>query len=108
MKQGVSANELWTQVPLANRTVTAASVVNSIQRGTINHSSGGTTTTATISSVDTAKSHCSYLGTRTEEGNLNKALATVYLTNSTTVSCQLASTPDGSSGRTNYEVVEYT
>ena len=77
----------------------ALSVIKSIQRGT--------TTTATITAVVLGKSHCSLLGTRTEETDLNKAMATVYLTNTTTVTCQLASTPGSGNGRTNFEVVEY-
>ena len=110
MKQGVSANELWTQVPLANRTVTttAASVVNSVQRGTISHTGSASSWTATISSVDTGKSVVFNGGTRTEMSALSKAMTTITLTNATTVTAQTASTPDDSNGRTTYEVLEYT
>ena len=85
----------------------ATSVVKLIQRGTINHSTSGSTVTATITSLDTAKSLCTLLGTRSEESANNKLWATVYLTNATTVSVQTASAPDSSNARTNFEVVEY-
>jgi len=110
MKQGVSANELWTQVPLANRTVTttATSVVNSVQRGTISHTSSAASWTATISSVDTDKAVVFNGGTRTEMTALSKAMTTITLTNATTVTAATASTPDDGNGRTTYEVLEYT
>ena len=110
MKSGVSANQLWTQVPLASRTVTvtATSVVNSVQRGTISHTGSAASWTATISSVDIAKSVVFNGGPRTEQSALSKALTTITLTDATTVTAATASTPDDGNGRTTYEVLEYT
>ena len=78
-----------------------------IQRGTISHTSGSVGQTATISAVVMAKSILSNLGTRTEETALSKSYPTLILTNTTTVTATLATAPDGSSGRTTFEVVEY-
>jgi hypothetical protein len=85
----------------------ATSVVKSIQRGTINHLSSGTSYTATITSVDASKSLISYSGNRTEQTAVNKALVTLYLTDATTVTVEMATAPDNSNGRTTYQVVEY-
>ena len=53
MKSGVSANQLWTQVPVANRTVSlgagAAGTIKSIQRGTCTLTELETTNDATLS-----------------------------------------------------------
>jgi hypothetical protein len=69
--------------------------------------SGGSSYTATITSVNTAKSLISYSGNRTEQTTLGKSLVTLFLTDATTVTVDLATTPDNSNGRTTYQVVEY-
>ena len=53
MKSGISANQLWTQVPVANRTVsigaTAAGQIKSLQRGTCALQTTALTSDATLS-----------------------------------------------------------
>jgi len=53
VKSGISANQLWTQVPVASRTVSlgagAAGTIKSIQRGTCTLTSTETTNDATLS-----------------------------------------------------------
>jgi hypothetical protein len=53
MKSGVSANQLWTQVPVASRTVSlgagAAGTIKSIQRGTCTITGTELTNDATLS-----------------------------------------------------------
>ena len=68
MKSGVSANQLWTQVPVANRTVSlgagAAGTIKSIQRGTCTITEYETTNDATLSpAVVVANTELRVLGT---------------------------------------------
>lgn len=53
MKSGISANQLWTQVPVASRTVSlgagAAGTIKSIQRGTCSVTGTEQTNDATLS-----------------------------------------------------------
>jgi len=67
VKSGISANQLWTQVPLANRTVSlgagAAGTLKSIQRGTCSITGTNATNDATLSpAVVTANTQLAYLG----------------------------------------------
>jgi hypothetical protein len=78
-----------------------------IQRGTISHTSGSVGQTATISAVVMAKSILSHLGSSSEESTIAKGQPRLTLTNTTTVTATLATSPDGSSGRSDFEVVEY-
>jgi hypothetical protein len=103
MKSGVSANQLWTQQPVASRLVevntktgfslTAGSYIvraSSSQRGNITITSS-VSNTATISSVTTTRAQLAGGGnapplpTGSETFNL---IAYVFLTNATTVTCQ--------------------
>jgi hypothetical protein len=68
MKSGVSANQLWTQVPVASRTVSlgagAAGTIKSIQRGTCTITGTELTNDATLSpAVVMANTEVRWLGT---------------------------------------------
>lgn len=68
MKSGVSANQLWTQVPVASRTVSlgagAAGTIKSIQRGTCTITGTELTNDATLSpAVVMANTELRVLGT---------------------------------------------
>ena len=68
MKSGVSANQLWTQTPLASRTVSlgagAAGTIKSIQRGTCSIQNTDTTCDATLSpAVVMANTDLRWVGT---------------------------------------------
>lgn len=79
--------------------------IKSIQRGTITIAGSSTSNTATITSVNTAKSIISLLGTASTETSTANVLAHVALTNATTVTA----TRGGSTGSlvVGYQVVEY-
>jgi hypothetical protein len=79
----------------------APSVIKSIQKGTITQS--GTSTTATITSVDTAKSVVLFGGSSNSSYSVN--LNYVELTNATTVTAKRAATGDGAI--VGYTVLEY-
>lgn len=83
-----------------------ARVIRSIQRGTINIPSG-TSATATITSVNTAKTHLVYLGhnvpnTSPADGGM---FMYIVLTNATTVT--VVNSTAGYAGTVSFEVVEY-
>lgn len=97
---GLQAIEVWTQVPVASRTVevntktgfslTAGSYsvrASSNQRGTISLTAGLTTAPATISSVTTTRAQCLPAGTAFDNVSTSDQykLATIVLTNATTV-----------------------
>lgn len=70
----------------STRTLTsAATVINSIQYGTVALTNGSTSATATITSVDTSKAVLINLGYTVSEDTAKDALARLSLTNSTTV-----------------------
>jgi hypothetical protein len=81
----------------------AASVIKSIQRGTVNVTSSSYANTATISAVVLAKSMVSYLG----ETTVYTSRANVVLTNTTTVTATTVTLPAGDTGNLSFEVVEY-
>ena len=67
MKSGVSANQLWTQVPVASRTVSlgagSAGTIKSIQRGTCSVTGVEATNDATLSpAVVMANTEVRYMG----------------------------------------------
>jgi hypothetical protein len=64
--------------------------IKSIQRGTISIGNGVTTQTATVTSVDTTKSQLNFLGCYTADTAIT-ALASVVLTNATTITGQRSS-----------------
>ena len=86
-------------------TSTISGDIKSIQRGAISVNAGGGTgsNTATITSVDTSKSECRFMGVTS--GVSIKGLARVTLTNSTTVTADASG--DGGTYVVGYEVVEY-
>jgi hypothetical protein len=84
----------------------AASVIKSIQRGTVTASTSGTSWTATISSVDTDKAIAYKTGGRSELANAY-ALTAVVLTDGTTVTVSTGSSPTNYSTVTAFTVVEY-
>lgn len=105
-RKGAAAIQVWTQVPVASRTVnvndktgfslTAGSyvVTGTVQAGTITHASLSGSATATISSVTEAKTGLFYLGdswpSSTDTGattfnSLGVHKTRIALTNATTV-----------------------
>lgn len=91
---------------------TGGATIKSIQRGTITLDgvSNQTSATATITAVDTAKSELRFLGQRHSVYNWSTAdpqryLATVVLTNSTTVTAAITS--GGNHHTVAYEVTEW-
>lgn len=84
----------------------AASVIKSIQRGTVTATTSGTSWTATISSVDTDKAIAYKTGNRTELAN-QYGITAVVLTNGTTVTVSTGSEPTNYSTVTSFTVVEY-
>ena len=86
----------------------ATSIIKSIQRGTITFSGTGTTATATITSVDTAKSFIAYGGASFSYNNADAQLWTkIYLTNATTVTISRYSGAGSYAVIIPYQVVEY-
>jgi hypothetical protein len=81
----------------------AASVIKSIQRGTVNVDSDSYANTATISAVVLAKSTVSYLGDTTRY----ESPANIVLTNTTTVTTTTVNLPSADTGNLSFEVVEY-
>jgi hypothetical protein len=103
MSRQLNPAQIWSQVPLANRT---ASVIKSMQTGTASLSSVGSTT-VTITSVTTAKSHVVYLGSSTTS-TVTAAVdgqVVVALTNSTTLTFTRQTT--NNAAYCGYAVVEY-
>jgi len=82
------------------------SQIKSIQRGAVSLANGATSATATISSVTTAKSVLSWLGTVPESQNdFANTMAALSLTNATTVTATRAASSQGI--YVYYQVVEY-
>ena len=82
--------------------------IRSIQRGTISVAAGASSNTATVTSVNTAKSELKFLGQSPDAATAmyGKELLRIELTNATTVTA----TRGGSPSRGNvvsYELVEY-
>ena len=80
MKSGVTANQLWSQVPLASRTVSlgagAAGTIKSIQRGTLAITYVVPTIDATLSpAVVMANTELRWLGTTLNGENLTQQSA---------------------------------
>ena len=84
----------------------AASVVKSIQRGTVTSTTSGTSWTATISAVALDKAIAYKTGNRTELAN-SMGLTAVTLTATTTITVTPGSTPSNYSTVTAFTVVEY-
>jgi len=109
MKSGATPQQMWTQVPTANK---IASVIKSIQRGTAVIAGGQSTQAVTVSSVDTEKSLLSTLGDifpTTWNGADGRGY--LVLTNSTTITATRYGTGTvGGIAYTltfSYELVEY-
>ena len=93
MKSGLSANQLWTQVPVASRTVSlgagAAGTIKSIQRGTCSIQNTDTTCDATLSpAVVMANTELRWVGTTfatLESGWSTKFNCRVFLQSTTVV-----------------------
>ena len=80
--------------------------IKSIQRGTVSIANTASQNTATLATaVNTSKASINYLGTSTTASAATDYMATLFLTNSTTVTV----TRNGSSGgvTVSYEVVEF-
>lgn len=80
--------------------------IKSTQRGVINLS-GAATATATITSVDTAKTQLRYLGVKSDDnlGNNQRAMVRIQLTNSTTITAERFSS--GGASDVSWELTEY-
>jgi hypothetical protein len=88
----------------------ATSVIKSIQRGTITISGFDTSQTATITSINTAKSFISFGGSTSVNTSTSAEIirpARVVLTNSTTVTATCAAQNSSAATTISYEVVEY-
>jgi hypothetical protein len=90
------------------------SPIKSIQRGTITIAASATTGTATITSVDTAKSMCLFLGFTTtwdfasaDNWRASRLFPRVALTNGTTVTATRNSSDSTATVTVSYEVIEY-
>lgn len=87
---------VWTQVTIANKT---ARVFKSVQYGTYTFGSGGTSTTATITSVDTTRAVVIPLGFTVAAvvsgaGGIGATNPYLTLTNATTITATRASGTD--------------
>ena len=102
MSRQLNPAQIWSQQPLASRT---ASVIKSIQSGTIGISNGSASNTLTITSVSTAKAMITLQGVTTG-GTLNSSkLARIELTNATTITAtRIGTSEDVTIG---YQVVEF-
>ena len=81
MSRQLNPAQIWSQAPLANRTV---SVIKSIQTGTISFTGVNVVSgTATISAVTVAKSVCIFNGQRKPLGS--QLMCGMTLTDTTTV-----------------------
>jgi len=102
MSRQLNPAQMWSQQPLASRT---ASVIKSIQLGTVGISDASVSNTGTISAVTTAKSAISWLGLSSAATLDISKLVRVTLTNTTTVTVTRgANQGDVTVG---YQVVEY-
>lgn len=83
-------------------------LIKSVQRGTI-LITGATSNTATITSVDTANAELVFLGCDYSNSSTNPAItmARVELTNATTVTAYVNTSPGAQEVRVSYEVIEY-
>ena len=105
MSRQLNPSQMWSQQPLASRT---ASVIKSIQSGTIGISNGSTSNTLTITSVSTAKSMITLNGSSTAQGNTtypHARMAYIALTNATTITATRGSGVDDLTLA--YQVVEF-
>lgn len=87
------------------------SLVKSVQRGTI-AITGATSNTATITSVDTANTRLRLIGRIYDDGGAGTGtnaqyLVRIALTNATTVTASVNTSPGGSTCTVSFEVVEY-
>ncbi len=109
MHGGLQAISVWTQVPVASRTITLpagsyAIHVTSNQRGNINVA-GASTVTAAVSSVTITRSHMGYGGNDSTDNDVSKGSIRLSLTNATTVSADCA-VATATASRVSYEVEE--
>jgi len=102
--------ELWKAV-VALQSSSGASVINSIQYGTITIATNATSGTATITSVDTSKAALHFLGFSTsqnEASNQRRTFAYITLTNATTVTATRDNQGSTGTVTVSFCVVEYT
>jgi hypothetical protein len=78
--------------------------IKSIQRGTVT-ANGATTGTATITSVNTAKTELRYLGFSSASAILDRINSRIDLTNATTVTLTKATASDAATA--SFEVTEF-
>lgn len=86
----------------------ASSLIRSVQRGTITIT-GATSATATITAVDVANTRLRWLGSRASITAVNgqQYFANLVLTNSTTVTATVVTSPGVNSCIVGYEITEY-
>ena len=80
--------------------------IKSIQRGVITIAGGSTSNTATITSVNTSKAICYFLGYSSQASSTGPDLR-IYLTNGTTVTASRGSSSVTSAWYASYQVVEF-
>jgi len=86
----------------------ASSLIKSIQRGTI-AITGATSNTATVTAVDTANARLKYVGATYNNvaGTVDKAAVKIVLTNSTTITANVITSPGADTCTVSYELIEY-
>ena len=105
MSRQLNPSQMWSQQPLASRT---ASVIKSVQQGTIAIVNTNFTGTAAISAVTTSKCHITLSGLTSADNNLtypDARMGRVDLTNSTTVTLTRGRSVDGLTA--GFQVVEF-
>lgn len=90
---------------MSNLTQFLPGSIKSIQRGTITIANSSTSNTATITSVDTAKSILFLLGAESTETSVANTNVRLALTNATTVTMSRGGSTGSVTG--GYQVVEY-
>lgn len=81
--------------------------IKAIQRGVISIAVSGTSATATITAVDTAKTELRYLGGSGLDSNANAAVPRVVLTNTTTITATMQYTNGITATIVSWELTEY-
>ena len=122
MKSGISANQLWTQQPVASRLVevntktgfslTAGSYIvraSSTQATVITVAAGGYTNTVTISSVTTTRAFPNFNGLsyNTNDTNPVNTFCRMELTNGTTITGARAGSPSPGNATMALMVIEF-
>jgi hypothetical protein len=117
MSRELNPMQVWSQVPLANRTITVSDKTgfsltagsyaihaSNNQRGIINISDTISFNTAAISAVTLARALCGFGGPWTNEASIVNALARIFLSTTTVVRAERGGTTNSSQPQ--YEIEE--